>query len=166
MPLVDQSTHQIINTVRIHSLGAHDTFITPFRILPDFYYSVPGRRKGTKGKPRLLDLRDINGDGLPLEAAFFEAVACMGLDTTLVVYSPKQDRVIQFPVKLSVQAGKKPTTETTFWIDYLFSRKPVEPGHWTYQIDYRGRGGSLDKYDIRFDAEHEQFVGTLTRIPP
>jgi hypothetical protein len=47
------------------------------------------------------------------------------------------------------------------WCDYLFSKKPMSPGYWKYEINYRGRGGSLDKYEIRYDAQYETFVGTL-----
>src|SRR6266545_4643494 len=52
-------------------------------------------------------------------------------------------------------------TESLSWCDYLFSEKPISPGHWKYEIDYRGRGGPLDKYEIRYDTQHEMFVGKL-----
>ncbi len=44
----------------------------------------------------------IVGDGLPLETAFFQAVACMGLNTTLIGYSPPRDEVIQYEVELKI----------------------------------------------------------------
>jgi hypothetical protein len=85
----------------------------------------------------------------------------MGLLTTLVGYSPKRDRVVQYPVELRMSGGGKVRTETNLWVDYLFSYKPVSPGRWTYEIDYRGRAGSLDAYDIRYVPAEERFRGTL-----
>ena len=96
----------------------------------------------------------------------------MGLMTTTIGYSVKQDRLIEYRTELNsktqeivegrgiVDVGKA-AVDTTNWIDYLFSEKPAEPGHWSYEIDYRGRGGTLDSYDIRYDASKEEFVGTV-----
>ena len=158
--LLEPDTQRILNTVPLHPYK-EDSFDIPHRIVPDFYYTVPGAKPGQEGKPKLLDLRDFNGDGLPLEAAFYEAQACMGLLTTLVGYSPKQDRVLQYAVELRVSGDGKTQTETRLWVDYLFSYKPVSPRRWVYQIDYRGRAGSLDAYDIRYIPAEERFRGTL-----
>ena len=176
--LVDTNSKRSINTVTIrHSLGAEDSFDIPYRILADYAYLVPGHEHGSEGKPALLALRDLNGDGLPLETAFYEAEACMGLQTTLVGYSPKQDRVIQYEVELTLAAQKivegrgvvnreKPTTIAIKWVDYLFATSPTRPGRWSYQIDYRGRLGTLDSYDVRYDPSLEKFFGTLASLPP
>jgi hypothetical protein len=45
----------------------------------------------------------------------------------------------------------------------LFSEKPTSPGSWKYEIDYRGRGGSLDKYEIHYDKQAERFEGKLAK---
>jgi hypothetical protein len=121
-------------------------------------------RKGVEAKPTILALKDYNGDGKALEFALFEAEACMGLATTLIGYSEKQDRVIQYPVKLKVIEGTKHSERNDFWADYLFSKKPLRPGYWKYEIDYRGRAGSLDKWEIRYHAAREEFEGTLTIV--
>ena len=94
--------------------------------------------KKKEGKPQILVLRDINGDGKPYEFAMFDAWACMGLNTALFGYSEMQDKVIQYPVELKTN-GK---TTTDYWVDYLFSKKPIRKGYWKYEIDYTGRGGS------------------------
>ncbi len=179
--LLDTRTKRVINTLRLMSVVANvDEFYIPYRILNGLYYDVPGVSKEAEGKPRLLALRDLNGDGIAAETAFFEAEACMGLPTTLIGYSPAQDKVIQYRADLQVTeyefrmegkigGGKRlsgPRTETQLWIDYLFSKKPVQPGHWKYEIDYRGRGGCLDSYDVRYDPARERFVGTLTSLCP
>jgi len=171
--LIDTGSRKIINTIILRrAWGDEDSFDIPYRILVGGPYAVPGKPPDTEGKPMLLMLRDMTGQGLPLAASFYEAAACMGLATTTIGYSTKQDRLIQYQTELNsktqeivegvgiVDVGKA-AVDTTSWIDYLFSETPVEPGHWKYEIDYRGRGGTLDSYDIRYDASKEKFVGTL-----
>jgi len=53
-------------------------------------------------------------------------------------------------------------TRTSYWADYLFSKKPQRPGYWKYEIDYRGRAGTLDQYEIRYNRLLERFEGRLT----
>jgi hypothetical protein len=160
--LIDTRGNLVLNTIKLEFRSA-DSFDLPFRILRDIggqpgYYQVPGPLTRGEGKPALLSLKDYNGDGLALEAAFFEAEACMGLPTALIGYSTRQDRVIWYEVDLERFGEKR---ETLKWIDYLFAKKPVGPGHWKYSIDYRGRMGGLDKYEIRYDPERERFKGTF-----
>lgn len=160
--LADARTGRILNTLEIR--GAHDgedAFDIPFRIRAGGYYYVPGGRPGREGRPAIMRLKDYNGDGRALEFALYDAWACMGLETTLVGYSERQDRVIQYPVHLTITGGSQKSSVSP-WADYLFSRRPVRPGHWKYQIDYRGRGGSLDTYDVKYDREKERFEGSLT----
>lgn len=181
--LLNTNTGRVLNTIKLVApdAGQTDEFYVPYRILSGLYYPVPGVPEETEGKPSLLALRDLNGDGIAVETAFFEAEACMGLPTALIGYSPTQDEVVQYRAELEVTAfepaldegkigrGKqlaKTKKETLDWIDYLFAEKPIEPGHWKYDIDYLGRGGSLDSYDVRYDPAHERFVGTLTQLCP
>jgi hypothetical protein len=177
--LVDTAARKTINTISLkHGWGDTDSFDVPYLILADFYYIVPGLPKGSEGKPALLALHDINGDGLPLESSFFEAEACMGLLTTTIGYSPKQDKVIQYEVELKcrtqkivegrgiVGTGDAATTTTAVWVDYLFAEKPSKPGFWSYKIDYTGRGGTQDTYNVRYDPAREKFFGALDRLIP
>jgi hypothetical protein len=88
-----------------------------------------------------------------------------------------QDKVIQYPAEIAVREFElkmtgdrlgsrrgraKPRVETQFWIDYLLAEEPIQPGHWKYAIDYRGRAGCNDSYDLRYDPVRERFAGTLT----
>ena len=139
-----------------------DEFDTPYRIRSDYYYHVEGAAKETEGKPTVMWLRDYNGDGKAWEFALFDAQACMGLATTLLGYSERQDKVIQYEVRLAVTNSKRKRSVTTeLWTDYLFSKKPASSGSWKYEIDYRGRGGSLDKYEIHYNKKAERFEGEL-----
>jgi hypothetical protein len=159
--LVDPQAKKIINTVKILNFEGDDTFDIPYRIENGFYYHVEGVPKGKEGTPTLIWLRDYNGDGQAREFALFDAVACMGLPTTLIGYSEAQDRVIQYPVALTVIAGNQKSTRTALWVDYLFSKRPERPGFWKYAIDYRGRAATLNEFEVRYRPEEEKFYGQL-----
>src|SRR5262245_22476270 len=169
--LVNTTNRTVINTIEIKDGHFEDmdgyedyenSFDIPYAIRKGYYYRVEGDApENEEVKPHIMLLRDYNGDGNALEFALFDAQACMGLLTTLIGYSEWQDRVIQYPVYLEVEGDEGHRTELLSWCDYLFSEKPISPGCWNYEIDYRGRGGSLDKYEIRYDAQNEMFVGKL-----
>ncbi len=166
--LLNSTTNTIINTVKIvkEYEEGEDSFDVPYAIRKGFYYhvAVPVRRTA-EAKPTIMWLRDHNGDGQALEFVLFDALACMGLETTLIGYSAKQDRVIQYPVHLEVIEGAKHSTSDGFWADYLFNQKPVRRGFWKYEIDYRGRAGSLDKWEVRYNPARERFEGKLVIVP-
>jgi hypothetical protein len=164
--LVDPQTLRVINTVKISQEPGEgaDEFDLPYNIRSDYYYHVEGVPKEAEGKPTIMWLKDYNGDGKAWEFALFDAQACMGLATTLLGYSEHQDKVIQYQTHLVVNGAKgKRSTTTEYWTDYLFSEKPTSPGSWKYEIDYRGRGGSLDKYEIHYDKQAERFEGKLVK---
>ena len=166
--LLNAPTKGILNTIKI--VGAdengEDSVDLPYAIRRGYYYRVEAlAREAVEAKPTIIWLRDYNGDGKPLEFALFEAEACMGLQTTMIGYSEKQDRVIQYPVSLKVIEGSKHSNRIMPWADYLFSTKPRSPGYWKYEIDYRGRAGSLDKWEVRYNPAKEQFEATLTVVP-
>ena len=183
LSLLDTRSGRVINTIKLMSPAAEgvDEFNIPYRILSGVYYLVPGVPKGREGRPSLLKLRDLNGDGIAAETAFFEAEFCMGLPTTLIGFSVAQDKVIQYPAEIAVRDFEqritgdrlgprrprgKPRVETQFWVDYLLAEKPIQPRHWKYAIDYMGRGGCNDSYDLRYDPVGERFAGTLTEVCP
>lgn len=160
--LVDTAAGRVVNTLKVMEEG-EDEFDLPYRIHAGSYYHVEGVAKGQEGRPTILRLKDYNGDGRAHEFALYDALACMGLNTALFGYSEKQDRVIQYPVSLTVtdSTGKK-STEVLDWADYLFAKEPVSPGRWKFEIDYRGRAGTLDSYEVHYDPAAERFEGTMT----
>jgi len=159
--LVNAREGSIINTIPIKDAEGEDRFDIPFRIRGGFYYTVKGVTNEAEGTPTILDLKDINGDGVDCEFALFDQQACMGLATTSIGYSRNQDKVICYPIHLTRSDGK---TTVSNWADYLFEKKPISPGVWKYEIDYRGRGGSLDSYEIRYNREQERFTGKLSSV--
>jgi len=162
--LVDSGDNTILNTIKLSSYDSGDLDL-PYAIRRGYYYRVDKVNARTaEGKPTILWLRDYNGDGKALEFALFDAPACMGLQTALIGYSEKQDKVIQYPINITATESGKRSTETLLWADYLFDRKAERPGHWKYEIDYRGRGGSLDKWSVNYNPAKEQFEATVIRI--
>jgi hypothetical protein len=160
--LIDLKTQKIIHTLEITSADAgsgSNGLDLPY-LIHRGYYSVPKIDKNSEGKPVLMDLKDYNGDGAAREFALFDALACMGLPSTLIGYSAKQDRVIQYETELTDADG----TTKEFWVDYFFGHQPNGRGVWKYEIDYRGRGGMLDKYELRYDRSRELFYGTRTSV--
>ncbi|HEV7684599.1 MAG TPA: hypothetical protein VGO68_20990 [Pyrinomonadaceae bacterium] len=173
--LLDSGSHTVINTVKISEAsykddevgkGDDDTFDVPYAIRRGYYYHVAARaRRTVEAKPTIMWLRDYNGDGKALEFALFDAPACMGLQTTLIGYSEKQDRVIHYPVKLEVIEGSKQSHRNLFWADYLFTKKPERLRYWQYEVDYTGRGGTLDSWEVRYNPAKEQFEGKVIIKP-
>jgi hypothetical protein len=160
--LIQLKPARVINTIElIPEYTEEDELDLPYRIHKGSYYHVEGVAEGQEGVPTLMQLKDYNGDGKALEFALFDALACMGLQTTLIGYSEAQDKVIQYPVRLEVFTGKHRGVEDKLWVDYLFSQKPIRPGHWKFEIDYRGRGGTLNRYEIRYNKRAERFEGQL-----
>lgn len=164
--LVDTGAGRVVNTLRVlqEYAGGSDEFDLPYRIRAGGHYHVAGVPEGREGRPTIMHLRDFNGDGRAFEFALFDALACMGLETALFGYSERHDRVIQYPVRLESEYGGGRTTESLNWADYLFSREAAGPGRWKFEIDYRGRGGTLDSYDVRYNAAAERFEGTVRRV--
>ncbi len=165
--LLDSVTRKLINTISVSSYDSDsgDTLDLPYDIRPRYYYLVEKTSPRTgQGKPTIIWFRDYNNDGKALEFALFDAPACMGLQTTLIGYSEKQDQVIQYPIQLEVTEDGKQGPWNTFWADYLFTKYPRRPGQWKYEVDYRGRGGSLDKWEVKYNAAKEHFEGTLVRV--
>lgn len=160
--LLDLTRNRVINTIQVRDVHfpKKDSFDLPYRIHPGLY-AVEQTDEHNEGVPRLLSFRDINGDGDPFECALFDAVFCMGLETTLLGYSSRQDRLIQYPVNLRITWSGKRRSTTQLWVDYLFSETPSQPGAWHFQIDYRGRGGCLDVYDVVYQRGRERFTGSL-----
>lgn len=164
--LLDTERLAVINTVAIQDVHfpKKDTFDLPYRIHRRFFYLVEQADDHGEGQPTLLAFQDINGDGRPFEFVLYDSVSCMGLQTTLLGYSERQDRLIQFPVDLECSAKGTTVHETDMWVDYLFSERADRSGHWHYEIDYRGRGGCIDIYDVSYHRESERFSGTLRSV--
>lgn len=164
LSLADTQTKRFINTIDLEFPGQVGTgeydFKLPYRIAPGPYH-VAEKLVAGEGKPEFLHLEDYNGDGQALEAAFFQAQDCVETLATLVGYSPKQDKVIQYRFILEKDPASGGGYVNTYWVGNLLSEKPDQPGHWKYAIDHRAMGGGMEQFEIRYDPAGEIFRGTV-----
>lgn len=130
-------------------------------------YFTTGSTDSTDGLVQLLYLEDFNGDGKALEFAMFENFACASTASTLYGYSTGQDHVIQYPVNYTLysqvydtegNATAKDTMwhEKGYWVTSLFAMKPKGFPR-SYEIDFRGRGGSYNRYSVEYNTVKEAF---------
>jgi hypothetical protein len=164
--LINAEDSSVLNTIEVKDYQGNDSFDIPFAILKNPFYRTTAESESKESKPMVMSLRDYVGSDKPLQFPLFQALFCMGLQTTLIGYEPSDDRVQQYETVLHVSEPGRTHTDTMKWVDYLLSEKPVEPGRWKYQIDYRGRCGYLDSYDIHFVPITRRFEGTLERSAP
>jgi hypothetical protein len=162
--LIDSKTSKAINTLKIKGDDEYEDrdsyeIDIPYLIRGGYYYKVPNPSSNIERRPQIMDLKDYNGDGRAQEFAIFGKEACVGLGTTLIGYSEKQDRVIQYPISIKDSEGSR----VQFWLDSLFSEKPIRPGYWLYEVDYRGREGTLDRFTVRYDKSKEKFTASVIR---
>jgi len=160
--LLNVSKNRIINTIEIRDphFPGKDRFDLPFEIRSGYYYLVHSADSKKARKPTILNFQDLNGDGDAAEFVLYDAPFCMGLQTTLIGYSRQHDRVIQYPLEIEFRRGKERWTEKSVWLEYIFAEKPTAPGHFSFTVDYRGRGGSLVSYEVSYDQSLERFRGT------
>jgi hypothetical protein len=162
--LVDLKTKRVINTVMVlASWSNHGTFDVPYKIAPFFYHVDGPVDKNGEGKPKIMLLRDYNGDGEALEFALFEANNCTVVETTLFGYSKAQDHVIQYPIHLIQREGSTLTERNSPWLDHLFLQKPVSPGRWKWQYQYHT--GGLTHFNVRYNLSNEMFEGEIIIHP-
>jgi hypothetical protein len=170
LSLVDPSESKVINTIEIRfpeewRPGKKGTFWIPF-LVSNFYYHVPHPNSERQGEPKILDLRDLTGEGPKAQFVLFTYEVCGGVSTSVFGYSGKSDRAIQYPVEVGQSnAG----SDVEFWVDQVFAVKPVRPGYWKFTW---GPGHGVDDMiheDVRYDPVKGAFVEKrkITKwIPP
>lgn len=165
--LVDTTTNSIINTINV--TGPYkgletDTFSIPYEIRGGLYYDIENPRNNPPvGKPVIMLLRDYTGDGRLLEFPLFMRRSCVGVETTLFGYSVRQDKVVQYPIELTVTGyNGEISRQSTYWLNNLTSlQEIISPGHWKYKMDTRGHGGTIEQYEVLFDAKKEIFIANV-----
>ncbi|HEX5080900.1 MAG TPA: hypothetical protein VFY40_02565 [Blastocatellia bacterium] len=161
--LLNSQTQTVINTIEITYFKDDANFHIPYAIRNGYYYKVEGSApERVEAKPHITWLKDYNGDGKALEFALFYKEECDGPSTTLIGYSERQDKIIQYPITLELAEVTDHTIGShVFWFHSLFSQQPISPGEWKYEIDKRDKGGWLSKCQISYDAQNERFVGRI-----
>jgi hypothetical protein len=108
---------------------------------------------------RVMRMRDINGDGLPYEFALFETESCSDLYAAIVGYSQRRDAVIWYRFHLLVNDEGQLGLYDEDWISVMFLDTAPVNGVWRFTMQYPEDPPREYRYVIRYDAEHERFVG-------
>ena len=165
LSLVDPTARRIlINTIRDtwSAVGRRRGRYTP---VPHFvgheYYSLPHQNFQGKGVPEICIAR-FTGEGVASQFALFKYQACGIAAGTVLGYSPRSDRVVQYPIEVHDENG----SSNERWVMQVFSTKPVGPGRWAFR--WRAGHGSEDVYDedVSFDVRRQAFVERQTTSRP
>jgi hypothetical protein len=179
LSLLDAAQHRLINTVEIRDFfevagDDEHSFPIPFFVSNDFYH-VPRPDARKQGTPKILDLRDLTGEGLAGQFVLFEYEACGIALTSALGYSRTSDLAVQYHVEVlggvELQGGagilgtKDAPPRLDLWVATIFGRKPVRPGYWIFAWQ-PGHGASVTIHEeVSFDRARQLFVDRQTTTP-
>lgn len=148
LSLLDPRDNRIINTVTLPP-----ELLVP-RLVNDTVWHIPA---GKKGKPKILHLEDLTGEGKPAQFRIFSYGSCGITHTGVAGYSAKLDRAILYSTL--THNDKSP------WISQVFRQQPVRPGRWDFV--WTPSHGSIDYFRERidFDPVRQVFARDPELIP-
>jgi hypothetical protein len=76
------------------------------------YYAVPSPQADGKGIPKVLNLKDLTGDGLPAELVLYQYEACGIVSTSVLGYQKGTDKVRHYPIETHDPNGGRNTRDT------------------------------------------------------
>jgi hypothetical protein len=165
LSLIDPTHRKLINTIRVHSPNEapddNGSYSVPFFASDGAYY-VPHTDKDDKGRPLLLHLRDLTGEGIAGQFALFDYVASGISKGSVFGYSPTSDRAVQYPIEL--KEGKfAPLIQSS--ATQVFATKPIVPGYWKFTWEAgHGSWAWIDE-TVRFDMKRQLFAEKQTIRP-
>jgi hypothetical protein len=166
LSLVDPVNQKLLNTIHIvgpaFSEDPADSFRLPFLVGNYYYYYVRQTNSQREGKPTILKLRDLTGDGIAAEFVLFMYGACGIAETTVFGYDKQSDRAVQYLIEVDDRNGQ-PTIEK--WVSQIFATEPITPGRWDFTWD-PGHGADSTIHDqVSFDKKRQVFVDKQTITP-
>lgn len=166
LTLADLDRQKIVNTVEVrgeHVGGDHAErrFPIPFRVSNHFYF-VPRTNAGKQGAPKILNLRDLTGEGIEGQFVLFEHQSCLTPLTAVLGYSVSTDTAVHFPIERSTPGTQ---SRKLMWVPYTFHRKPIRPGYWNF-TDEPGHGadGWIHE-EVKFDPARHIFIQHIKSTP-
>lgn len=158
LSLVDAAKHKLLNTIEIPDFFEHPgdqhSFPIPFFVPNDFYY-VPDPNSNHEGSPKILNLRDLTGEGYAGQFVLFEYEFCGTALTSVLGYSRVFDRAVQYQVQV-LRRNDMLSLDT--WVAAIFGRQPASPGHWDFTWD-PGHGADRKIHEqVSFDPIGQFFV--------
>jgi hypothetical protein len=159
LSLVDPAKLKLVNTVEIRGLneGADDKehgFPLPFFVSNYFYY-VHLANANNEGTPKILYLHDLTGEGAQGQFVLFEYYVCGTSLTTVLGYSPKSDRAVQYRLEISEQHKNR---QVVSWVPHIFSEKPSHPGYWDFTWEPGHGADCTIREQVSFDRVRQIFV--------
>ena len=154
MLLRDTETRQVIQSLRIKPPPGSELGL-PTRVARG-HYEVSGTV--SMGKPRILDWRDLTGDGILAEIVLFDYMVCGVPNTSAVGYRAERDELVQFDIL------NRSDRTLSKWTVEVFRRRPDGPGLWSF--DHEWGHGDNKRYRIvmRYDREAQRFERTDSEI--
>lgn len=165
LTLMDPSRARVINTLQIHPnpelTSAGTDIALPF-FTHDYLYYVPHPGKDHKGKPLLMRLRDLTGEGVAAQFALFDAVVSGVTTGSVLGYSTQSDTAVQYPI-VTTTNHFNPVVRS--WREHLLLTKPIRAGYWKFTWG-AGHGDfeSIDE-EVYFDTARQLFVEKVTTRP-
>jgi hypothetical protein len=158
LSLIDAEKHETINTIEVPDFFEHpgdrDSFPIPFFVSNEFY-DVPDRNSKNEGTPKILNLRDLTGEGYPGQFVLFEYEFCGIPLTSVLGYSRVSDRAVQYQIE-AIRSNDVPSLDT--WVATIFARQPASPGHWDFTWE-PGHGADRKIHEqVLFDPVDQLFV--------
>jgi hypothetical protein len=165
LSLIDPSTGRLINTVKVRPQGGThdggDAFAVPFFTYDGTYY-VPHPDKDRKGKPLLLHLQDLTGEGVAGQFVLFEHVVSGIAAGSVFGYNVKSDIAVQYPVE-TTQNRFKPVVK--YWVPAVFEAKALRPAFWKFTWEAgHGEWEWIDE-EMHFDPARQLFVEKVSTRP-
>jgi hypothetical protein len=158
LSLVDPVNQKLLNTIDIMGPAflrdAADSFRLPF-LVGDGYYHVPQMNSNNEGKPTILYLQDLSGDGLAAEFVLFMYGACGIAETGVFGYQKQSDQVVPYLVEVQDGSGQSKTRQ---WVSQIFARKPIRPGLWDFTWEPGHGADSTIREQVSFDNLRQLFV--------
>jgi peptidyl-prolyl cis-trans isomerase A (cyclophilin A) len=161
LSLINEATSTIINTVEIVKGQDDGTFRIPFSV-PDGLYRVPQPDSDGKGKPKVLSLVDLIGEGIKAQFPLFLYEACGIVSTAVWGYDSSSDRAVSYAVE--IHSGAE--THVRLWTTEVFAMKPVRPRYWHFTWS-PGHGADFSfQEEVSFDPSKKAFIQTEIRSAP
>ncbi|MCL1962495.1 MAG: hypothetical protein FWG56_12170 [Desulfovibrionaceae bacterium] len=160
LSLVDERRSRIEDSVLLETSPEEPLLGIPVAVGRTLY-DAPG------GAHRVMRLRDINRDGRADEFVLYMAGSCSDFVATIAGYSKRQDKVIWYTFHLDVNDEGQLSTEDSHWIPIQFLRRAPRRGVWRFTATYPEYPPREYRYEIRYDAAQERFVGaeTIVQVP-
>ncbi|MFX3625846.1 MAG: hypothetical protein ACN6I4_00670 [bacterium] len=174
--LVDTKMLQVINTIKIFEPYWGETgsniFSIPFSIaskkhktaISGLKYHTIGGDEIKDGMAEVIHFDDFTGNGKKLEFALHHQIGCVTCQSTLIGYDDKSDSLINYKIVLKEvdtdSAQKKSNFTESYWVSEVFTLRPKN-GMYIFAKDYRGRGGTLNYFEVKFNEEIRFFEGNM-----